>query len=156
MRWFPRPGRPPAPAALEPAVPLFIADSRVLLAVLDEAVSVLDSAEVLLECCEGGTVTVAEARAGLRLRTKFAQLGDWLGELHCGPEHAAAQEEAGTLLAFYLQMLTHSVEACFSPTAAGRVTIRSHGPRGGGGGGPAERLRRLRDGVREALGESAG
>jgi hypothetical protein len=127
-----------------------LVDSMTLLAVLEEAVPTADAAERLLTRCDAGTrLSPADARAGLHLRYTFAQLSRWLEGLDLPPRDEEVRDETSRLLAFYLHMLTHALDARFAVGGRDGLVIRSRGPLTGL---PCRRLELLRVRVRERNG----
>ncbi|WP_158864321.1 hypothetical protein [Leifsonia sp. AG29] len=125
-----------------------LVDTLTLQAVLDEAVIAATAADRLLaECSDGERVSAAVARSGLRLRLRFAQLGRWIEDLDLAGRNEEIRDECSRLLAFYLHLLTHAMDAPFELRRRNRLTIRSDAPLTGA---PAARLQVLRDRLRAA------
>ncbi|MDR6970655.1 hypothetical protein [Leifsonia shinshuensis] len=117
-----------------------------LLALLEEAVTAAERADVLLARCDDIDVTTAaDARLALRLRVAFADLQRWADDLELDGREAELRDEAARLCAFYLHLLTHAFDRRIASAGHDRRTIRSRGPLTGA---PCARLALLRDRLR--------
>ena len=126
-----------------------LVDALTLLAVLDEAVTASLAAETLLTSCADGTrLRPVDARAGLHLRCTFARLQRWIDDLDLPAREEDIRDEASRLLAFYLHLLTHALDAPFSIAGRDRIALRSRGPLTGA---PSARLTALRDRLRAIM-----
>ena len=112
-----------------------------LIALLDEAVSCAEDAELLLARYDDGAPLVAvDARRSLRLRVRFAELQHWVDELDLAGPDAEVRAESSRLLAFYLHLLTHAFDRGIT-AGRDRLALRARGPLTGA---PCARLATLR------------
>jgi hypothetical protein len=133
--------------------PACMVESRSMLAILDEAVSIIDAVDPLV--ARWGAGRAQDARESLQLQIRLARLHGWLFDLNCCPEHDGIREDSLRLLDFYLTMLRylHTVRRP-APSAPGageprtRRTLQVDGL-----GSPADRLIELRDTLGAVLAE---
>ncbi|CAN5352558.1 hypothetical protein BH09ACT6_BH09ACT6_00330 [soil metagenome] len=105
------------------------AGSQALLEILNEVLVAAQSTEMLLAAVDrDGRPASEDARLGLHLRFTFVSLQHSLADLKCCSDHAAIQDEAATLLIFYLHMITRSFEVRFSTLAREQYAVLAHDP----------------------------